>query len=137
MHATAYLFFDGTCAAALDFYKQAAGAVVGFAQTYGASPACEQMPPEMHDKILHASFRIGDTTLMASDCPPGQAAKFGGFGIAISVDSVAECESLFAAMSAGGQVFMPLASTFFAESFGQFVDKFGVSWMVICEKKAP
>jgi PhnB protein len=135
MHTTSYLFFNGNCAEALDFYKKAAGAVVHHTMTYGDSPAMPHMPPEMKDKLIHASFSIGDSAVMASDCPPQHLKPFGGFALSISVSSAGEADKLFSALSDGGSIIMPLGETFFAKSFGQFTDKFGVMWMVIHEKE--
>ena len=136
MQATPYLFFNGNCAAALEFYGKAIGAHVEGSMTYGTSPAASHMPPAMHDKIIHAMFRIGDTQVMASDCPPEQwGGAPTGFSLCIGVTSAAEAEALFAGLSDGGKVFMAMGPTFFAERFGSATDKFGIPWMVIFEKQ--
>jgi len=136
MHATPFLFFNGTCAEALDFYRQAIGAKIEGSMTYGASPAAGHVPAELHDKIIHSMFRIGDTMVMASDARPDLwTGDPRGFSLCISAESVAEAETLFAALSAGGTVEMAMEETFFAERFGSVTDKFGIEWMVIFEKK--
>jgi len=94
------------------------------------------MPSALHDKIIHAMFRIGDTVVMASDCPPDQwGGAPTGFSLSIKADSAGEAEALFAGLSDGGKVSMAIGPTFFAERFGQVTDKFGILWMVIFEKQ--
>jgi len=135
MHITAYLFFNGNCAEALSFYEKAIGAKLGYSSTYGASPAAAHTPPEMADKIINASFTIGDSLLMASDGMSAESATHTGFSICINTSSVEEAETIFAGLCDGGHIKMAIAPIFFAERFGQVVDRFGVSWMVIFEKK--
>lgn len=136
MQVTPYLFFLGNCAEALAFYKDAAGAEIRYATTYGQTPAAEHVPVEIHDQIINASFSIGDTVLMASDCPPDKwLGAPTGYALCIGVDSDEKAEALYTAMSQGGTVIMPVGETFFAHRFGQFIDKFGVAWMIIHEKK--
>ena len=86
------------------------------------------MPP---DKVMHSAFRIGDTTLMASDCHAQGKPAFQGFSLALNVANEAEADRLFGALADGGQVQMPLDKTFFSPRFGVVADRFGVSWMVI------
>ncbi len=127
-----YLFFGGRCEEALEFYRTALGAQTEFVMRYKDSP--EAMPPGMipsgwETKIMHTTFRIGGTTLMASD---GNTAgpKFDGFMLSLSLPTVAEAEHAFAALTAGGQVKMPLAKTFWSPCFGTLTDKFGLGWMI-------
>jgi PhnB protein len=89
----------------------------------------------MHDKIINAAFHIGETQLMASDGTAEESAKHAGFAICISIFSVEDAEKIFTGLSDGATITMALGETFFAERFGQLVDRFGVSWMVIFEKK--
>lgn len=136
MQATPYLFFNGNCAEALDFYHKTVGAHVEGTMTYGASPAAGHVPADLHDKIIHAMFRIGDTVVMASDARPDLwTGAPRGFSLCIRADSAGEAETLFAALSNGGRVDMAMGPTFFAERFGSAADKFGVEWMVIFEKQ--
>ncbi len=102
---------------------------------FGDNPdgAAGMIPPGGADKIMHASLRIGDTTVMASDGMCSGAASFQGFGLSIAAKSAAQAASLFAALGEGGQVRMPLCPTFFSPSFGMVADRFGVVWMVIAE----
>ena len=132
-----YLFFDGRCEEALAFYRTALGAEVTMKMRFKESP--EPQPegmcaPGSEDKIMHASFRIGDTELMASDGRAMGQPEFKGFSLSLTAPSDAEAQRLFTALGQGGQVQMPLAKTFFASSFGMVADRFGVSWMVITPK---
>ena len=95
-------------------------------------PGCE---PNSPDDVLHASFRIGDSVIMASDGNCAGQAKFDGFSLAISVANKAEAERLFAGLGNGGQVQMPLTKTFFSPSFDMLKDRFGVAWMILVEEK--
>jgi PhnB protein len=134
MQIEPYLFFDGRATEALDFYRDALGAQVEMLMRYRDSPEPPQpgCEPNSPDDVLHASFRIGDTRLMASDGPvPG---TFTGFALSLGAADDADARRKFDALAAGGQVQMPLGETFFATSFGMLVDRFGVPWMVVCSK---
>ncbi len=136
MHVTPYLFFEGRCEEALDFYKKAIGVTPGMMMRYGDSPE----PPQGgmiidKDKILHAEFKVGDTTVFCSDGMAQGQPKFEGFSLAIAADNKGEAETSFNALADGGQVVQPLIETFFAHSFGMLKDKFGVHWMLIVSKQ--
>lgn len=131
MQVLPYLFFDGRCEEALEFYRQALGAEVEMMMRFQENPEPTMTPPGSEEKVMHASFRIGDTLLMASDGNCGGKPTFQGVSLTITAADVAEAERLFAALSDGGQVQMPLAETFFSPRFGMVADRFGVSWMVI------
>src|SRR3954468_10531296 len=129
-----YLFFDGRCEEALDFYASALGAEVTMVMRYRDAP--DPPPPGMiapgsEGKIMHASFRLGETIVMASDGRCGGQLEFKGFSLSLTVASEGEADRVFAALAEGGQVHMPLGTTFFAPRFGMVADRFGVSWMVI------
>ena len=136
MKLNPYLLFDGNCEAALKFYEQALGAKTLSMMRYDGAPGCDQMPSEMRNKVLHARFTVGDVVVMASDCPPNRYAKPQGQALALGSDNPAEAERLFHSLAEGGSVTMPIDKTFFAERFGMVTDKFGVPWMVSCEKAA-
>lgn len=134
MFVQPYLFFDGRCEQALDFYRRALGAEVTMLMRFKESPDPTppgMLPPGAEDKVMHASFRIGDSTVMASDGRCQGQPSFQGFSLSLSASDDAQAERLFAALADGGQVQMPLGKTFFASSFGMVADRFGVSWMVI------
>lgn len=134
MNVQAYLMFNGRTEEAIDFYRKAVGAEVTALMRFRDAP--EPPPPGMipegwDDKVMHASFKIGDAELMASDgCQSGSAA-FNGISLALSVASAEEADATFAALAEGGQINMPLAPTFFSPGFGTLTDRFGVSWMVV------
>lgn len=135
MKINPYLIFQGTCEEAFTLYAATLGGTVDLKMTFGQSPGCEQMPAEMSDKIMHIHLTVGEQAIMGSDCPPGVASgAMQGCSISLNVDSIAEAERVFAELSAGGEIRMPLEKTFWAERFGMFADRFGVSWMVNCEK---
>jgi PhnB protein len=125
-----YLFFDGRCEEAIEFYRSKLGAEVEMLTRFKESPEPAQNPPGSHDKVMHASFRVGETTIMASDGRCMGQPSFQGFALSLTPANDTEAERLFNALSEGGQVQMPLGKTFFASSFGMLADRFGVSWMV-------
>jgi PhnB protein len=136
MQVQPYLFFDGRCEEAIDFYRRTLGAEVETLMRFKdapASPGSEGCgpPPAAADKVMHASFRIGDTTVMASDGQCQGKPSFQGFALSATARDETHAERLFAALSDGGQVQMPLTKTFFSPRFGMVADRFGVSWMVV------
>ncbi len=128
-----YLFFEGRCDEALEFYRNAIGAEVTALMRYNECPDPEGVPPGAGDKVMHASFRVGETTIMASDgnCDGSQSPTFAGFSLTISVNDEAHATRLFNALADGGEIRMPLGKTFFAPLFGMVADRFGVGWFVI------
>jgi PhnB protein len=134
MKVQPYLFFDGRCEEAVEFYRKVLGAEVEMLMRFKDSP--EPHPPGMipagaENKIMHMSLRIGETTVMASDGKCLGRPNFQGFSLSLNAANDDEAERLFAALGAGGQVQMPMAKTFFSSRFGMVADRFGVSWMVI------
>lgn len=126
-----YLFFNGNCEEALDFYRKSLGAEVLFMMRFKDSPEpASAMPPGAENKIMHAHFRIGATELMASDGCEFEKPKFEGFSLSIAVQTEAEADRAFAALAAGGEVQMPLTKTFWSPRFGMVRDKFGIGWMI-------
>jgi PhnB protein len=126
-----YLFFDGRCEEAIEFYRKALGAEVDMLMHFKDSPDPDHCPPNSANKVMHATFHIGDTTLNASDGRCTGQPKFAGFSLSLNAPNEAEADRLFAALADGGQVQMPLTKTFFSPRFGMVADRFGVSWMVI------
>src|SRR4026207_777855 len=124
-----YLFFNGTCEQAVEFYRTALGAQAEMVNGYKVSPEAPPpgaVPPGFENKIMHASFRIGESTVMASDGCSTDKTNFQGFSLSVSVAAEAEAVRVFAALSEGGQVRMPLAKTFWSPRFGMLEDRFGV-----------
>jgi PhnB protein len=131
MHLTPYLNFNGTCAEAMRFYEKALRGKITFMQTIGESPAAEHLGPQDADKIMHAHLQAGKVELMASDCPSGMEVEKGGnVTVSIHPDTLDEAERIFAELSEGGEIKMPIGETFWAERFGMAVDRFGTPWMV-------
>jgi PhnB protein len=128
-----YLFFDGKCEEALDFYKGAIGAKVDMMMRFKEAPDQSQMQPNTGEKVMHAAFHVGTTQVLASDGHCAGKPSFQGFGLALNAKNDAEAEKLFTAVGNGGQVLQPLTKTFFASKFGMVADKFGIMWMVIAE----
>jgi PhnB protein len=130
-----YLFFDGKCEEALEFYKGAIGAKVDMMMRFKEAPDQSQMQPNTGEKVMHAAFHVGTTQVLASDGHCAGKPSFQGFGLALNAQNDAEAEKLFTAVGNGGQVLQPLTKTFFASKFGMVADKFGIMWMVIAEAK--
>jgi PhnB protein len=135
-----YLFFNGTCEEAVEFYRKALGAQVQFTMRYKESPEAPppgMVPPGWENKIMHTSFRVGETTVMASDGCSADKASCDSFSLSLSVGTEAEADRAFAALADGGQVKMPLSKTFWSPRFGMLKDRFGVNWMISLPGQAP
>jgi PhnB protein len=128
-----YLFFGGRCEEALTFYRTAIGAEVDMLMRHKESPDAPppgMLAPGWENKVMHTSFRVGTTVIMASDgCSP-EDGHFKGFMLSITVPSEADAQRVFAALSKGGEVKMPLSKTFWSPCFGMLTDRFGLGWMV-------
>ena len=139
MHIEPYLFFEGRCEEAVEFYRKALGAEVTMLMRYKDSPEPPppgKLPTGSENKVMHASLRIGETTVMASDGLAQGRPSFEGFSLSITVPDEARADKLFAALADGGQVQMPLAKTFWSPRFGMVKDRFGVGWMIGVPSKA-
>jgi PhnB protein len=132
MQIQPYLFLDGRCEEAIEFYRGAVGAEVTMLMRFKENPEATAgcMPPGAEDKVMHASLRIGDATVLASDGRCTGQPSFQGFALSLTASDADEAERIFAALGNGGQVQMPMAKTFFSPRFGMVADRFGVSWMV-------
>lgn len=127
-----YLFFSGRCEEAIEFYRHAIGAELGMLMRFNESPDPPPpgvLQPGFETKVMHAAFRIGDTTVMASDGRDDKGG-FQGISLSLTVTDADEAHRTFDALADGGLVQMPLEKTFWSPCFGTLVDKFGVSWMV-------
>lgn len=136
---TPYLFFSGRCDEALEFYRHALGSQVDMIMRFNESP--DPVPAGMlqagfESKVMHASFRVGDARLMASDGCDDKS-TFEGFRLALSVATEAEAQRAFDALSEGGNVQMPLCKTFWSPCYGMVTDKFNVGWMVMVPGQQP
>jgi PhnB protein len=133
MQIQPYLFFNGRCEEAIEFYRKALGAEVEMMMRFKESP--DPMPPGMlapgfENKVMHATLRIGGAALMASDGMAAGEANFKGFSLSIEAPDAAGVDRMFKALAEGGSVTMPLGKTFWSPWFGMVTDRFGVGWMV-------
>ena len=133
MKLTTHLHYGGNCAEALRFYEEHLGAKILFSMTYEQMPEPKNIPPGCEQGILHASIRIADATIMAGDAPADRFQPMRSAYLALSVDSDEEAERIYALLTDGGEIFMPMAETFFALRFAMLRDKFGTSWMLLHE----
>ena len=135
MSVQPYLFFNGRCEEALEFYHSAVGAEVEMLSHFKDAPEPGMTQPGMENKVMHASFRIGETILMASDGRCDGQPRFEGFSLSIIVPDEEKAETVFNALADGGEITMPLEKTFWAPKFGMLEDRFGVGWMVSVQHK--
>lgn len=133
MHVQSYLFFDGRCDEAIDFYKKTLGAKVDMLMRWKDSPEKSMCTPGNENKVMHSSLTIGETRVMASDGRNTGKPEFKGFALSVNAKDDADADRMFNALADGGSVVMPLDKTFFSPRFGMTMDKFGVCWMVIVE----
>ena len=133
MQIQPYVFFDGSCEQALQFYQRAVGAKGEMLMRYKENPQPSpgfQLPPGYDDKVMHSSLRIGDSVVMAADDCMGTARTSSGFSLSLTAADPAEAKRCFDALAEGGQVTMPLSKTFWSAAFGMLRDRFGIAWMV-------
>jgi PhnB protein len=134
LDASVSLSFDGECEAAFTHYQRLLGGKLELVITWGASPLASDVPRAWHDKILFARLIGRNLTLRGADALPGTYRKPAGFNLCLSTADVAETERCFAALAEGGTVILPLATTFWAERYGEVVDRFGIPWEINCRK---
>jgi len=138
MQIQPYLFFNGRCEEALDFYRRALGAEVQMLMRYRESPDPPppgMVPPGAENNVMHASLPIGESVVMASDDCRADAPPPAGFSLSISAADADEARRCFDALADGGSVQMPLGRTFWSPCFGMLTDRFGVGWMVTVEAR--
>lgn len=136
MQVNPYLTFPGNCEEAFTFYAKVLKAKIEAMLPHAGTPAEEYVSPEWRGKILHACMSIGDSKLMASDCPPERFDASKGISVSLHPSTPAEAERIFSALSEGGTVTMPIEETFWAARFGMLTDRFGTPWMINCDKAA-
>lgn len=134
MQLITHLGFTGQCEEAFRFYETCLGGKIAMMMKYGESPMAAQTEESWRDKVMHAALYVGDAVIMGADAPPGRGSKPSGFCAAIQLkgDEEAEAKRIFAALSEGANVQMPLAPTFWAKQFGMLIDRYGTPWMVNC-----
>lgn len=132
MQVSPYLFFNGNCEEAFNFYAKTLGGKVQAVMKYAGSPA--DVPADWQNKVMHALLVLDDKTLMASDAPPGNYHQPQGFSISYGAKDPADADRVFRALSESGTIRMPMEETFWALRFGMCVDRFGIPWMVNCDR---
>ncbi|MFP5210654.1 MAG: VOC family protein [Acidobacteriota bacterium] len=134
MKLNTYVNYAGKCDKALQYYEKHLGAKILVQMTFDQMPEPRQIPPGLEKGILHARFMLGDAVVMASDGPLDRVQPMRSAYLTLSADSSAEAERIYKVLSDGGEVFIPMAETFFAHRFAQLRDQFGANWMIIHEK---
>jgi PhnB protein len=134
MQVNPYLLFNGRCQEAFRFYERVLGAKIESVLTPEGTPAEAHVPPEGRKSVLHGRITVNGQTVMASDCPPERYAAPQGFSLHLGFQKPEEAERVFGALADGGNVTMPMQETFWARRFGMVVDRYGIPWMVNCEK---
>ncbi len=137
MKLLTYLNYGGNCREAFRFYEEHLGGKITMMMTHGEQPNPNEAPPGWKDKILHARMSIGETDLLGSDVPPERFQPMRSVYLSLILDSAEEAERVYALLSDGGQVYMPIAETFFAFRFAMLRDRFGTSWMILHERPRP
>ena len=128
-----YLYFNGQCEAAFEFYERCLDGRIGEIFRYAGSPMADQAPAGRQDKVMHGSLTIGDQVLMGADVAPDQYEEPKGFSLSLQIKSIADAERIFHQLAEGGRIVLALEKTFWAARFGMLVDRFGVPWMINCE----
>ena len=126
-----YLNFNGNCEEAFQFYENVLGGKIAYIGRYKDMPGEHGVAP---DKVMHVTLHVGDQTLQGADVPPGRYNMPKGSAVALHLKDASDAERIFAGLSEGGSVDMPLQETFWAHRFGMFRDRFGTPWMINCEK---
>ncbi len=134
MHLNPYLGFDGSCEEAFKFYEITLGGKIKAMMTFEGTPAAEHVPAEWRKKIMHTALDLGGPVLMGSDARGEHYHKPQGISVSLSVEKVADAERIFGAFAEGGKVLMAIQQTFWAARFGMVTDRFGIPWMINCEK---
>ena len=131
------LNYGGNCRQAFEFYAKHLGGQITMMMTHEQQPGTNAVAPEWKDAILYSRMTIGETELMASDVPPGQFQPMRSAYLSLRLNSIEEAERVYALLSDGGDIFMPIEETFFAHRFAMLRDKFGTSWMILNERPMP
>jgi PhnB protein len=132
-----YLNYGGNCEQAFRFYEQHLGGRITMLMRHGEQPGLGEIPANWHDKVLHARVSLGGTELLGADIPPDRFQPMRSAYLTLTLDSTADAERIYALLSDGGQVFMPMQETFFAFRFAMLRDRFGTSWMLLHERPRP
>jgi PhnB protein len=134
LEVAAYLSFKGDCEAAFKCYEEVLGAKLGLFFRYADSPMADVVPEGWETKVMHGSVRIDGKLLEGADVPPERYERPQGFSLSLNVKSVEDAERVFESLRSGGEVRYPIAKTFWSERFGMVIDRFGIPWMINCER---
>jgi PhnB protein len=132
-----YLNYRGNCEQAFRFYEQHLGGKITMMMTHGQQPNAKEVSPGWEKAILHARISIGETELLGADVPPERFQPMRSAYLTLIVGSMEEAERIYALLSEGGEIFMPMRETFFAFRFAMLRDEFGTSWMILNERPRP
>lgn len=135
MKMNPYVNFAGKCAEAFRYYEKHLGGKIGMMMLFSQAPDQTNIKPELKDNVLHARITIAGVELMGSDGPNAQPMR--SAYLSLTVESDAEAERIYSALSDGGEILMPIQETFFASRFGQTRDRFGINWMILHERPMP
>ena len=131
-----YLHFAGNCEEAFKTYEKILGGTIGMTSRFSEAPPSMGSDPAFANKIMHMRMRVGENTLMGSDAPPSRYNKPQGFSVNVTTKDPAEADRIFAGLAQSGSIDMPIQETFWAQRFGMCTDRFGIAWMVNCEKES-
>jgi len=129
-----YLNYGVNCREAFQFYEQHLGGKITMMVTHDQQPDAEKVAADWKKAILHARIEIGETVLMAADIPPDRFQPMRSAYLSLMSDNIEQAERHYVLLSDGGQIFMPMEETFFARRFAMLRDRFGTSWMILCER---
>ena len=137
MQLYTYLNYGGTCRQAFEFYAAQLGGRITMLTTHGEQPEASSVPPEWRQAVLHARLELGGTVVLGADVPPDRFQPMRSAYLTLMLASVDEAERTYALLTEGGEIFMPMAETFFAHRFAMLRDRFGTSWMLLQERSIP
>jgi PhnB protein len=135
MKVLTYLNYGGNCRPAFEFYQQHLGGKITMITTHGEQPDASKVPPDWKNAVLHARIDIGGTTILGADIPPDRFQPMRSAYLSLMTDTADEADRAYALLTDGGQIFMPMAETFFAKRFAMLRDRFGTSWMILHESR--
>jgi len=128
MRLDIYLNYPGTCEEAFNLYEKELKGRITVLRKHADAPNAN-IPADWNEKVLHAQLELDNATLMGADIPNAQPVR--SAYVSLTIDSADEAERLFGLLQQGGEVFMKMEKTFFAERFGMLRDRFGTSWMLL------
>jgi PhnB protein len=134
MQLNPYLNFNGNCEEAFKFYEHALGAKIECLIPHEGTPAEQHTPPEWRRKVMHGRISLNGQVIMGSDCPPDHYQQPQGFSVTLNIKDPGQAERVYHSLAEGGKPCMPIAETFWAIRFGMVTDRFGIPWMINCEK---